>query len=136
MTQHETTEIAEQTKVIFDTSGYQNWKVQSELTANLNLKFLSNPLQIYELWSQIREMKLKEELDRVDLHDRLNKIDALVQEMTEQEEKLWFFENESKIDLELEKISSVVTKTQKISKRQQKLLDEAYVPPEVDAKRN
>lgn len=93
-------------------------------------------LQIYALWSQMRETRLKEELDRVDRHDRLDKIDKLVQEMTEQEEKLWFFENESQIDLELEKISSVVKKAKKVSKRQQKVFDESYIPPEVDAKRN
>lgn len=57
--------------------------------------------------------------------------------MSEQEEKLWFFENETKIDLELEKISSSETvKTQTISRRQQKAIDEAYVPPEVHQKRN
>lgn len=91
--------------------------------------------QIYDLWSQIRETKLQEELERVDRNVRLENIDALLTEMSEKEEKLWFFENETKIDLELEKISTE-HKVEKISKRQQRLIDQAYIPPEVDAKRN
>lgn len=78
---------------------------------------------------------MQEELDRVDRHARLENIDAMLTEMTEQEEKLWFFENETKIDLELEKISAE-HKVETISKRQQRLIDQAYIPPEVDAKRN
>lgn len=56
--------------------------------------------------------------------------------MNEQEEKLWFFENEDKIDLALERIWSHPVKTRKVSKLQQRVIDQAYVPPEVDAKRN
>lgn len=93
--------------------------------------------QIYDLWCHIRETKLKEELARVDRHNRLDKIATLLKEMNEQEEKLWFFENETKIDLELEKISQETKETKTtISRRQQKLIDDAYIPPEVDASRN
>lgn len=56
--------------------------------------------------------------------------------MNEREERLWFFDNEEEIDLELEKIATDVVKRNKISKREQKAIDDAYVPPEVDAKRN
>lgn len=55
--------------------------------------------------------------------------------MQSREEKLWFFENEDKIDLELEKRDREV-KVAKISKRQQKIIDDAYIPPEVHTKRN
>lgn len=93
--------------------------------------------QIYDLWNQIRETKLQEELARVDRHNRLDNIDTLLNEMNEQEEKLWFFENEEKIDLELEKISKVAKQTKTtISRRQQKLIDDAYIPPEVEWTRN
>lgn len=85
----------------------------------------------------MRETKLAEELARVDRHKRLDQIDTLLKEMDEQEEKLWFFENETKIDLELEKISASQKKiSTKISRRQQKAIDEAYVPPEVHRQRN
>lgn len=67
---------------------------------------------------------------------RLEKVNALLQDMNEQEEKLWFFENENKVDLELEKISKEHVKFEKVSRRQQKAIDDAYIPPEVDSKRN
>lgn len=60
----------------------------------------------------------------------------MLQEMTEEEEKLWFFENEAKIDLEIEKISTDHEKKEKISRRQQKIIDDAYIPPEVSRSRN
>lgn len=75
-------------------------------------------------------------MNRVDRHNRLDKIDNLLEEMNLQEEKLWFFENETKIDIELEKISLIQEKTEKLSRRQQKAIDDAYIPPEVDQKRN
>lgn len=86
----------------------------------------------------MRETRLKEELIRADHHARLEKIDTMLEEMNEKEEKLWFFENEVKIDLELEKLESdrVEVKAKKLSRAQRKLVDDAYVPPEVDASRN
>lgn len=72
----------------------------------------------------------------MDRHNRIEKINSMLQDMTEQEEKLWFFENEEKINLELEKISTDDVKETKVSRRQQKVIDDAYIPPEVKAKRN
>lgn len=75
-------------------------------------------------------------MERVDRHKRVDKIENMLEEMNEQEAKLWFFENETKIDLELEKITTVEVKTEKISRRQQKVIDDAYIPPEIKATRN
>lgn len=81
---------------------------------------------------------MKEELVRADHHARLEKIDEMLEEMNEKEAKLWFFENETKIDLELEKLESdrVEVKERKLSRAQRKLVDDSYVPPEVDRSRN
>lgn len=81
---------------------------------------------------------MKEELIRVEQHARLENIDTMLEEMNEKEEKLWFFENELKIDLELEKLESdkVEVKAKKLSRAQRKQIDDAYLPPEVDASRN
>lgn len=86
----------------------------------------------------MRETRLKEELLRAEQHARLQKIDTMLDEMTAKEEKLWFFENELKIDLELEKLESdrVEVKAKKLSRTQRKQVEDAYVPPEVDRKRN
>lgn len=93
-------------------------------------------MQIYTLWEQIRQTRLQEELVRVDNYNRLKKIDDLMQEMSDQEEKLWFFDNEDKIDLQIERVSKGKTEEKKLSKREKILADINYVPPEVDAKRN
>lgn len=75
---------------------------------------------------------------RADHHARLEKIDEMLEEMNVKEEKLWFFENETKIDLELEKLESdrVEVKQKRLSRAQRKQVDDAYVPPEVDRSRN
>lgn len=71
----------------------------------------------------------------MDSNERLGRIDKMLQEMSEQEEKLWFFDNEEQIDVQLEKISSEV-KEKKLTRRQQKAIDDAYIPPEIKATRN
>lgn len=91
---------------------------------------------MYDLWNQIREIKLKEELKRVDYYNRMQNIESLKKEMQEREELLWFFENEDKIDLEIEKRGEHEVKQVKLSRGQQKKIDESYVPPEVKASRN
>lgn len=95
------------------------------------------PFQIYELWNTIRENKLKEELERVDRYNRIHKIGSLMEEMKEREQRLWFFENEDQIDVELETRGQHEDKKKKITARKQKLIDDDnYVPPEVASKRN
>lgn len=86
---------------------------------------------------QIRETKLQEELARVDRSSREQHIDTLMTEMSEREKRLWFFENEDQMDIQLEAIEKTgILKTTELTKKAQKALDDAYIPPEVDAKRN
>lgn len=104
------------------------------------LKYASktHTFQIYELWDQIRETKLNEELKRVKRYQRLREIERITSEMAEKEERLWFFENEDKIDLEIEKneLAAAIEKPTYAPKVNTKEIDAAYVPPEVGAKRN
>lgn len=95
------------------------------------------PFQIYELWCQIRETKLNEELDRVNRFRRLREIERISTEMAEKEERLWFFENEDKMDLQIEKNEIIeASKITRVVKANTKDVDANYVPPEVGAKRN
>lgn len=91
---------------------------------------------MYDLWNQIREIKLKEELTRVDHYNRMQKIQSLKEEMQDREKLLWFFENEDEIDVEIEKRGQHEVRKVKMSRSQQKKIDDAYVPPEVKASRN
>lgn len=91
------------------------------------------------MWDQIRETKLNEELDRVNRFKRLRRIEQITSEMAEKEERLWFFENEDKMDVELEKAELRAKEdaaNAKTKKTKAKKNDESYVPPEVGAKRN
>lgn len=90
------------------------------------------------MWDQIRETKLSEELERVNRYQRLREIERITSEMAEKEERLWFFENEDKIDLEIEKneLAAESEKPTYVPKVNTKEIDATYVPPEVGAKRN
>lgn len=90
---------------------------------------------------QIRETQLKEELERIDQFNRKEKIEAMQHEMSEREKRLWFFENEDAIDIKLEAINARQAHANQKHRKVQasakdKKLDDSYVPPEVDAKRN
>lgn len=93
---------------------------------------------MYQLWDQIRETKLNEELDRINRFRRLRDIERITAEMAEKEERLWFFENQDKIELEIEKNELIEASRQptKEVKVKAKDVDAAYVPPEIGAKRN
>lgn len=95
--------------------------------------------QIYDLWNQIRETKLNEELDRLNRFRRLRDIERITTEMAEKEERLWFFENEDQINLDIEKnelAAAAIEAKRSNRKVNVKIVDESYVPPEVGAKRN
>lgn len=54
--------------------------------------------------------------------------------MKEEEQKLWFFENEDKIDLEIEEKEKLVDKSTS-KKTATKTSDDNYIPPEILPKR-
>lgn len=58
--------------------------------------------------------------------------------MSEQEERLWFFENEENIDLQINKLErgGAFTEKRLTKKISAKNIDDAYIPPEVGVKRN
>lgn len=78
-------------------------------------------------------------MDRLNRFRRLRDIERITTEMAEREERLWFFENEEQIDLNIEK--NELAEAEREAKRalrkvRTKAADESYVPPEVGAKRN
>lgn len=93
--------------------------------------------QIYDLWSTIRETRLNEELDRVNRFRRVRELERITAEMAEKEERLWFFENEDKIDLEIERNENEELKKGPVreKKTNKRDIDENYVPPEIGATR-
>jgi small subunit ribosomal protein S27 len=56
--------------------------------------------------------------------------------MEGEERKLWFFENEDKIDLEIEDKKVFYPKRWFGKKKKPRVIDENYIPPDVDKRRN
>lgn len=92
--------------------------------------------KIYNAWVDIRQKKLNEELERLQRVERVKKIEKLTQEMKAEEEKLWFFENEEKIDLKIENKRVFYPKRWFGNKKKPRQVDENYIPPDVDKRRN
>ncbi|CAB3236272.1 unnamed protein product [Arctia plantaginis] len=72
--------------------------------------------KLFKSWAQIREEKLEEQTKRLDRARRIQLIEEKQKVMKEQEQKLWFFENEDQIDLQIEEKSNLLTKLSKRKK--------------------
>lgn len=57
-------------------------------------------------------------------------------ELMEEEQKLWFFDNEEKIDLQIEEKEKLLITSATKQKSTIKLSDENYIPPEIVPKPN
>lgn len=84
----------------------------------------------------MREQKLKEELERLNRNKRLEEIKRMTESMAAEEQKLWFFENEDKLDLEIDSKRIFYHKRWFGKKKKPKTVHEGYVPPEVQKKRS
>lgn len=89
---------------------------------------------VYKSWMELRENKLKEEIERLDRAKRLQEIEKMTESMKLEEQKLWFFENEDKIDLQIDSKKVFYPKRWFGKKKKPRVIDEGYVPPEVRQK--
>lgn len=70
-------------------------------------------------------------MDRLDRARRLADIEKLRIDMEKEEEKLWFFENEDKIDLQIDSKKIHYPKRWFGKKKKPRVVDAGYVPPEI-----
>uniref|UniRef100_A0A2M4AN83 Putative mitochondrial 28s ribosomal protein s27 n=1 Tax=Anopheles triannulatus TaxID=58253 RepID=A0A2M4AN83_9DIPT len=85
----------------------------------------------YNDWCTLRQRRLDEEIERLQRAKRLKEIEQLTVEMEKEEQKLWFFENEDKIDLEIDRKRVFYPKRWFGKKKKPRTVDVDYVPPEV-----
>ncbi|CAG4964833.1 unnamed protein product [Parnassius apollo] len=90
--------------------------------------------KLYGIWINTREKKLKEQLQRLERARRMEAINLKQKELEGEEQKLWFFENEDNIDLQIEEKEKLVDATVN-KKSEQNKSDENYIPPEILPKR-
>ncbi|CAD0198872.1 unnamed protein product [Chrysodeixis includens] len=95
---------------------------------------VSDQQQLYTSWSKIRDEKLAEQAQRLDRARRLQLVQEKQKEMQDEEQKLWFFENEDQIDLEIEDKEKLTDKST-LKKKATKTTDENYIPPEIRPKK-
>lgn len=87
---------------------------------------------------EYRELQLQKEINQLDHFNRKENIASIFKEMEEREKRLFFFENEDDIDVQIEQkeLAGIQGKTKSQIKRDKAIADRAYVPPEVHASRN
>ncbi|CAG4940583.1 unnamed protein product [Colias eurytheme] len=86
--------------------------------------------EMFQNWEIIRETRLQEQTKRLDRIKRIQSIEEKQKELQKEEQKLWFFENEEKIDLQIEEKEQLEDKKEVESKTHNKS-DEDYIPPEI-----
>lgn len=64
-------------------------------------------------------------------HERVQEIDRISNEISQKEERLWFFDNEDKIDVKIEQNEEIIRQLPQVKQKNTKASDEQYVPPEV-----
>lgn len=99
-------------------------------------KDIEQQKKIYLSWIDERETKLNEEINRFNRIQRLLNIEKVQEGLQAEEKKLWFFENEDKIDMEIEDKRVYYPKRWFGKLKKPRLADENYIPPEVDSRRN
>ncbi|CAG9791931.1 unnamed protein product [Diatraea saccharalis] len=86
--------------------------------------------QLFQLWSNIREQKVIEQTKRLDRAKRIEFICQKQEDLKNEEQKLWFFENEDAIDLQIEE-KETSEDIASANKKSSKKADEDYIPPEI-----
>lgn len=117
--------------------------VQSELEVLIKEAFkkcgesdIKQQKEIYQRWDKERLDALEEQKQRLLRIQRLESIEKTRKDLQSQEQKLWFFENEDKIDLQIDSNKIYYRKRWFGKLKKPRKIDENYVPPEIVAKRH
>lgn len=92
--------------------------------------------KIYTSWIDVRSQKLNEEFERLKRAQTLKDIEEITKNLEDEERKLWFFENEEKLDLEIENKRVYYPKRWFGKKKKPRAIDVGYIPPEITKQRN
>lgn len=99
-------------------------------------KDIEEQKQNYAKWNADREQKLNDEIYRMNRIQRLYNVEKVQADLQVEEKKLWFFENADKIELEIDSKKVFYPKRWYGKKKKPRVIDENYVPPDVDQRRN
>lgn len=70
-------------------------------------------------------------MKRLNRARRLTEVQRITNEMATEEQKLWFFENEDSVDLQIDSKKIFYPKRWFGKKKKPRVVDEGYIPPEI-----
>lgn len=131
----ETSEIAKECeKLPKESLDVQNLLVERVKTAERNLaeKDVAEQCKTFSVWEEERRQALETQRQRLLTQRRLVELQQAREVLKERETKLWFFENEENIELEIEEKQALIPKDEDRKKKGNEAEeDEDYVPPEI-----
>ncbi|KAF2884098.1 hypothetical protein ILUMI_22066 [Ignelater luminosus] len=88
--------------------------------------------ETYAKWEQERKQALERQHERLLTAKRLANIEETQKQLKEKEELLWYFENEEKIELQIEEKKALLEEHAKKHQTKPKIkTDDTYLPPEI-----
>ncbi|CAH0560842.1 unnamed protein product [Brassicogethes aeneus] len=106
----------------------------SEVEKNINTSSetdIAKQCEVFSQWEQKRIEALNEQQKRYETQRRLETVKDLKEAIKEKETKLWFFENEEQIELDIMAKRVFYPKKWFGKKKKPRKIDEGYVPPEI-----
>lgn len=97
-------------------------------------KDIYDQCEMFKKWEEERIQAFEEQKLRLVNTKRLQDIEDLKKAIKEKEEKLWFFDNEEQIELNIAKKKRFYPKRWFGHKKAPRKIDEAYIPPEIQTK--
>lgn len=94
-------------------------------------KDVSKQCEIFNNWEVERKAAIDAQILKLKTAKRLSDIEELQKELQKKEQKLWFFENEEQIDLDIDGKKIFYRKRWFGKKKKPRIIDTDYVPPEV-----
>ncbi|KAK6619485.1 hypothetical protein RUM43_012242 [Polyplax serrata] len=114
-------------------------KMVKDAVAANEEKDISNQCKLYKQWEEDRQNHIQEEIDRNNLEELKMKIAKTKEELKVEEQKLFYFDNEELLELEIaaqeKKMESVVYYKEK-GKAKALSVDDTYNPPDVNQRKN
>lgn len=98
------------------------------------MKLIKQQKAKYEIWKEQDVLEKNKKINIIPPSQRKEIIDQIVSDVTQQRQKLWYFENEELVDLEIFKKNKSYPKRWFGKKKKPKVVDDNYVPPEIKRK--
>lgn len=98
------------------------------------LKLIVQQKNKYAAWKERDVLERSRKINAVPSSERKENIDQILADLAQKKQKLWYFDNEELIDLEIFKKNKSYPKRWFGKKKKPKVVDDNYVPPEISRK--